>query len=170
MPWCHDSVGHFRSACWVLHAKIIWRIKTILLWAPVPSPLVYSHILISIISTPMGEFRSWLPSTSLPPLKKSSQSRCIEFFVRPFFPSVFSFQWFSNHFQIFQPFPPSSASKHPLSGKEHSGGLWLTNLCSQRCLWAMGSQHGRRVVPHYGWVCLKIGVPQNEWFTDGKSY
>ena len=47
---------------------------------------------------------------------------------------VFFFQWFSNHFQHFDHF------QHVLRPrKEHSGGLWLTNLCSQKCLWAMGS-------------------------------
>lgn len=86
-------------------------------------------------------------------------------FCPPIFSKCFFFSDFPSISSIFGPFPPCSASQHPAAGKEHSGGLWLTNLCSQKCLWAMGSpptwlESGS----HYGWVCLKIGVPQNEWF------
>lgn len=137
--FCHDSVGHSRSACWVL-PRLFGELpsvklpegKTIHLWVQVPSPLIYSHILISIIFTPMGEFRSWL---LLPPFHLSGIIP-IQMY-RVFRPPIFSKFFFSVIFQAFpafRPFPPCSASKHPAAGKEHSGGLWLTNLCSQKCL------------------------------------
>ena len=100
-------------------------------------------------STPTFWFRSslrpwvnWFYWLLLPPfhLSKNHPNPDASRFSSAHFFQVFFFQWFSNHFQhVLRP------------RKEHSGGLWLTNLCSQKCLWAMGSpQHGRRVVPPLG--------------------
>ena len=94
-------------------------------------------------STPTFWFRSslrpwvnWFYWLLLPPfhLSKNHPNPDASRFSSAHFFQVFFFQWFSNHFQHFDHF------QHVLRPrKEHSGGLWLTNLCSQKCLWAMGS-------------------------------